>query len=192
MTGSLPPSLTTPTGRQPLMSRKGLQAEAQRRVRAGEPLVHVGQALQIPRSTLTKWAAKGGWRLKDLRREAEGLPPLPRPAYVQRECRSISVRGPCSMAEAPPPPRTLADLKAEIKREGEAAHAAFQAQDLKTAEGHLKTARRLQRLEAGLTAFAPKELTPAEQARNRVYAMSEAELKAEIRRLAGLGGSDNP
>jgi hypothetical protein len=49
-----------------------LAAEAERRVRAGQSLTEVARVLGVPRNTLFDWAARGGWREKDLHEERAG------------------------------------------------------------------------------------------------------------------------
>lgn len=47
-----------------------LKQEAERRVRAGECRPDIAHTLQVPLSTLNRWAAEGRWRLKDIAFEA--------------------------------------------------------------------------------------------------------------------------
>ncbi|MEL7454293.1 MAG: hypothetical protein AAGJ50_13075 [Pseudomonadota bacterium] len=184
------PAIETPTGRALLVNRKALQVEAERRARAGERQVDISRELQIPRSTLAIWAAMGGWRGKDLKREREGLPPLPRPYYARMD-RDVTA-GSKKRPTKPDPPAEVAplpaprDLKGEAARLGVEARAAFEAGDLEGAEAKLKQAARLTRLHRALQTFAPAVSPLVAAARARVLAMDEAELMDEIRRLAGL------
>ena len=46
-----------------------LAEEAERRVRAGQSLTEVARVLGEARSTVCDWAARGGWRAKDIHEE---------------------------------------------------------------------------------------------------------------------------
>ena len=45
----------------------------------------VARTLDVGRSTIGRWMAIGGFRLRDLEREEAGEPPLARPDWLQRE-----------------------------------------------------------------------------------------------------------
>ena len=174
-------------------TRHVLMAEAERRVRAGELRADVARDLQIPASTIAIWAARGRWRKTDLKREAAGLPPLPLPFYA-RDDRNISAgsgtagrqgRGEQGTGGAQGGVDKPPDLQAQARALGRAARAAFERGDLKTAEAKLGKARRLLRLDASLAALAPA-MTPVQKERTRILALSEDELRDEIRHLVGL------
>lgn len=163
-------------------TRHVLMDEAERRVRAGEQRSVVARELQIPASTMAVWAARGCWRKIDLDREAAGFPPLPQPYYA-RDDRNLTA----GSSRAPKIPKAAQggserDLTAEAHALGAEARDAFERGDLVRAERKLKEARRLLRLEEGLSRLAPARKTRA------LDRMSDDEMRAEIRRLVGLDG----
>src|SRR6185295_15128129 len=72
-----------------------LRAEAERRVRSGEAQLEVAHDLDVPPTTLSGWATRGGWRRRDLDREV----------YEERARIAAKTRESMQAIEKPPRPK---------------------------------------------------------------------------------------
>ena len=199
----MPPSPVTPpsaTGPRTSATRTALQTEAARRAQTSEPLSAIAKALQVSDTTIYRWAARGGFRQIDRKREAAGLSALPVPDWAQRSYdtrrRTAPVPTPAPEAlhagrpaAAPATPETE-DLGAEAALFAREALALVRAGKLKEADEKMRASDRLLRIQKRLALLCPQETaekSPSQVARDRIEAMSDAELEEEILRLAGVG-----
>jgi len=74
-----------------------LRAEAERRVRSGEAQLEVAHDLDVPPTTLSGWATRGGWRRRDLDREV----------YEERARIAAKTRESMQAIEKPPRPKQV-------------------------------------------------------------------------------------
>ncbi len=163
-------------------------AEAERRVRAGASLSETARALGVSRAAISTWAAQGRWRLKDLAREAAGLAPLPRPWFARDGRGRTEGSGLAAIMDAGRERRSSGEI------EGLQAQAVehYRRGRLTEAEAALRAADRLARLQRRVEALGPRPPTASEAARANVLAMTEAELRAEVRKLARAARQDPP
>ncbi|MEM8635661.1 MAG: hypothetical protein AAGF33_11850 [Pseudomonadota bacterium] len=171
-----------------LEERRGVMRLAELRVRAGESPPSVRAALGIPASTFTLAAAKGFWRQKDLKRQKEGLDPLPLADFARPQSKGVADTSSGDSQATPPTcdSRDLASLLEAAEANGAQALKYFQSGHTAKAEEKLKEAERLARLHRRLLAHVPPDPSPDELERRRVAAMTKTELIAEIKRRAGL------
>lgn len=87
-----------------------LQQEAEMRARGGESRADISIALNVPVSTLSDWALKGGWRRKDM-------------LLVNQKLDAAHLRD--VAARAAERRRSLGDLAAGARRQAEATGAAI-------------------------------------------------------------------
>jgi len=193
---------TGPTSDRTPAINTALKVEAERRARSGEPLSHIAKALDISNATISRWAARGQFRQIDRRRQARGLAPLPVPRWARRNYSAqtrketgLKTTNTEAAQHAPEgaeasPLSPAPDLKTEAALLAREALALVRAGKLKQADEKMRASDRLLRIQKRLTLLYPQDTTEksaSQAARDRIEAMSDAELEAEILRLANDG-----
>lgn len=97
--------------------REALQAEAERRVRAGEARSEVARSLGVPLNTVSVWALDGGWRRKDIeaeRADATVETTQQRIEDASRQSQALAFGSAPSVAEAGADPEERGAADAEV------------------------------------------------------------------------------